>query len=174
LPQTEQNGMLETNKNLEVSMSTAYRKEPAPFRILKARNIYFPAHFHKQAEITYCKEGRRSLLIDGCQYMLYAGDAAFIFPNQHFTEDLSLKSLAKELGMSTSVLTNLFSQSLNCSFTAYLNDLRLEYAKSLLRSDHYSIHEITQLCGFQSDRSFFRNFKQQNGLTPGEYRRQAP
>lgn len=90
---------------------------------------------------------------------------------RHFTEELSLKRLAKELGICTAALTRLFAQNIHCSFTEYVNELRIEYAKSFLRLDSYSIHEIARLCGYKSDRTFFRNFRRHSGMTPGEYRK---
>ena len=90
--------------------------------------------------------------------------------SQHYKEPLSLKVLEKELGISTAALSRIFSQNLRCSFPSYLNKLRLEYAKRLLRLEYYSIPVIAQLCGFQSGRSFFRNFKRHMGMTPNEFR----
>lgn len=63
-------------------MQSTYLNEPVPYRIMKADQINFYAHFHQQVEVAYCIGGEMQLLIDGTKYVLYANDAAVIFPNQ--------------------------------------------------------------------------------------------
>lgn len=56
-----------------------------------------------------------------------------------------------------------------------INDLtiaRIDYAKSLLRSrEHYTLQELTEMLGYQSQCHFINKFKAVTGMTPGAYRK---
>lgn len=94
-----------------------------------------------------------------------------IYLDSHYTEDLSLELLAREFGVSRFVLSRLFTEKLQTSFPNYVNSKRLELASELLTTTNLSVTEIALEAGFGSSRSFFREFGQTFGVTPGEYRR---
>lgn len=96
--------------------------------------------------------------------------AVLNYVDQHFTENISLTSVARELGFSTTLLSRTFSKTIGNNFMTHVNSLRISHAKRLLRSSSYSVSEIGYLSGFQSKRTFFRNFKEVCGMTPSEYR----
>lgn len=52
----------------------------------------------------------------------------------------------------------------------YVNQIRIEYAAHLLRSDEVSIDEVIASCGFDNNSYFYRLFKRQYGVTPRQYR----
>ncbi len=52
----------------------------------------------------------------------------------------------------------------------YVNQIRIEYAAHLLRSDEVSIDDVIEFCGFDNNSYFYRLFKRQYGLTPRQYR----
>lgn len=52
----------------------------------------------------------------------------------------------------------------------YINQIRIEYAAHLLRSDEVSIDEVIESCGFDNNSYFYRLFKRQYGVTPRQYR----
>ncbi|OQP59908.1 hypothetical protein A3860_35955 [Niastella vici] len=47
---------------------------------------------------------------------------------------------------------------------------RLEAAASLLQNDEFTMQEITAKCGYSSQSSFVRAFKDVHGITPGQWR----
>jgi AraC-like DNA-binding protein len=49
---------------------------------------------------------------------------------------------------------------------------RLETAASLLQEDELTMQEITAKCGYSSQSSFVRAFKDVHGITPGQWRSQ--
>jgi len=49
---------------------------------------------------------------------------------------------------------------------------RLEAAASLLQKDELTMQEITSRCGYSSQSSFVRAFKEVYGTTPGQWRSQ--
>ena len=58
-------------------------------------------------------------------------------------------------------------------FPQLLNMYRVRRACTLLTENEVSITEISQLCGYDSPRSFNRNFKAVMNLTPREFRQRG-
>ena len=91
---------------------------------------------------------------------------------EHYLEDISLASISRELHISESYITKIFAQRLGCPFRKYINRLRLEDARQLLRSTDKTVMDIMLSCGFNNQSSFNRVFQEEMGMTPREYRRQ--
>ena len=89
----------------------------------------------------------------------------------HFTEPVTLESLARALNVSRSCISHTFSQRIGANFRTYVNALRVDHACSLLRATDRSVTDIAYACGFESQRTFNRAFFDQYGLTPSQYRR---
>lgn len=93
---------------------------------------------------------------------------------EHFTEPITLQSLAGTLGYSYNYLSKYFNARVKTSFTEFLNDTRVNYACHLLRTTEKNITEIAYLCGYENIRSFNRNFIKKVLCTPKEYRSTLP
>jgi len=52
----------------------------------------------------------------------------------------------------------------------YINQVRIEFAAHLLRSDERSIDEVVEACGFDNNSYFYRLFRRQYGTTPRQFR----
>lgn len=89
----------------------------------------------------------------------------------HCQEPLRLPEVAKQTGFSVPVFCRVFKKATGQSFVAYLNRLRVERAKNLLRTGGLNVLQVGQACGFQTPHHFIRNFKRVTGLTPGDYRK---
>lgn len=94
-----------------------------------------------------------------------------IYLDQHFQENISLESTAKELGISKFYLSQIFSNKLHTSFPSYVTARRLDYAQKLLISTNKSVTEIASEAGFSSTRTFFRSFQSAFHTTPHQYRK---
>jgi AraC-like DNA-binding protein len=93
-----------------------------------------------------------------------------------FTDPLlNRKSLAEKLNTNETALQELITRYFSCSVTEYINEQRLNYARTLLacQSEKYTIEAIAVDSGFGTRRTFYRQFQQRYSLTPGEYRRAA-
>jgi AraC-like DNA-binding protein len=87
-------------------------------------------------------------------------------------EDLSLSSLATELGLSSHQLSELINARLGVNFSRYVKERRVEAAKNLLLSaPSQSILSISMDTGFRSQSSFYAAFKEITGQSPGDYRK---
>ena len=88
----------------------------------------------------------------------------------HFREPITLKSIAKAVGLTPNYLGQLFLKHFNISFSEYLRKIRLEYGRNLLHFYDYSIGQVTQLSGFATDSHFISCFKAAYGMTPKQYK----
>lgn len=89
----------------------------------------------------------------------------------HYHEDITLQDVAGELYCSPRHVNRLFTQYFNSSFGKTLSRYRGNYAKNFLVETDYSIERIAELVGYSSANTLFRMFKEQEGITPGEYRK---
>jgi AraC-like DNA-binding protein len=88
--------------------------------------------------------------------------------------DLTLPSLAELVGCSVNHLSQVVNSGFGMSFFEFLNQNRIEHAKSLLLQ--YGGHDqdilsIAFAVGFNSNSSFYTAFKKCSGQTPAQYRR---
>ncbi len=90
--------------------------------------------------------------------------------SQNYTSDISLLLLAERFHTDYFNLSKMFTQKLSTSFSKYVNTLRIENAKRLLRHTNKKIFVIASESGFRDVRTFNRVFKQIVGKTPREYR----
>ena len=90
--------------------------------------------------------------------------------NEHFAEDLSLEQVADLVGFSKYHFTRLFKQYTDTSFYKYLNQKRIDHAKTLLLDPNLPVIDVALQCGFSSLSAFLRMFKQINHCTPTEFR----
>lgn len=87
-------------------------------------------------------------------------------------ELLDLATLADEIGLTSHQLSELLNSQMGQSFPRFINQYRIEEAKSLLVADRKRpVLEIAMAVGFNSSSSFYSAFKSLEGVTPGQYRK---
>ncbi len=84
--------------------------------------------------------------------------------------ELTVGELAGELGIHRTTLNRLFLRSMRLSPGAYLEQIRIQKALSLLRESSLSIKEIAGCAGFSHVSYFCEVIRKKTGMTPGEYR----
>ncbi|MBQ4151115.1 MAG: AraC family transcriptional regulator [Clostridia bacterium] len=89
----------------------------------------------------------------------------------HYSEHITLNSVAEALGYSPTHLSHLFADKFKTGFSKLISTMRIEDAKKMLRGKK-SITQIALDCGFGSMRNFNRVFKEATGKTPSEYRKE--
>ncbi len=104
---------------------------------------------------------------------LLAAIQALIEEEKYFLKnDLNLQMLAKELNAPSKYISQVVNLKLNKSFSTYINELRIEYAKNILLSDgvdKFNISGIGLESGFRSNSQFYSSFKKYTGLTPTDF-----
>jgi transcriptional regulator GlxA family with amidase domain len=86
-------------------------------------------------------------------------------------EDLSLASLAREVGISRSHFSRSFRQTLGQPPFAWLRAKRIERAKQLLLEGALSVAEVAIATGFADQAHLTRAFGQIVGVPPGAWQR---
>ncbi len=89
--------------------------------------------------------------------------------NQHFTEEISIKTLSEIFNMSESSLSHEFKKYSKRSVYEYVLYKRIIKAKELLLTDS-SLTQIALECGFNDYSNFLRVFKKFSNCSPKEYK----
>lgn len=92
------------------------------------------------------------------------------FVDSHYTENISLKSIAAKFYMNPVYLGQLFKKTYGIYFKDYLLQVRIKEAKKLLRQSELKIYEIAEKVGFNNTDYFVTMFGKFEKLTPSEYR----
>lgn len=92
---------------------------------------------------------------------------------EYYQKDLNLTEIARYLQLSESYTSRIFNREMGMNIPAYINQVRLERARELLRYSNKKIYEIAMEVGYLSTTAFHVAFKKQTGITPAEYRNQA-
>lgn len=81
--------------------------------------------------------------------------------------NISIPELAALCRVSEVYLRRLFSRQFGCTPVAYINNLRIAYARELLISGECSVSDAAALSGFNDISYFSREFKKATGVSPG-------
>lgn len=95
---------------------------------------------------------------------------ALVYIESNFTSDITLLSMAKELGYDYEYLSRAFNRAMGVGFKALVNQYRCDRAQYLIENTEDSLTDIALASGFQSVRSFNRVFKERMGCLPSELR----
>jgi AraC-like DNA-binding protein len=82
----------------------------------------------------------------------------------------AIQGLLTSTGFSYPHMSRLFRSAFGITPVEYRNALRLERAKVLLQDPKLAIAEVAYAAGFKDAGYFSRQFRRQNGTSPGEFR----
>ncbi len=88
----------------------------------------------------------------------------------NYQEGITLSEMARKFNLSSGHLSNLFHKETGESFSEYLNMIRLNKAKELLKTTDDKIYQIADQLGFNDAYYFSSWFKKQVGASPTTYR----
>ena len=92
------------------------------------------------------------------------------YVDQHFTQSIKLGDLAGKVALSKPTFIKDFRRATGQGFSEYLQALRLEEAKRLLRVSPLSIARVGEESGFNSTSYFIQAFKRSTGFPPKVFR----
>lgn len=93
---------------------------------------------------------------------------------KNYPGPIDMRSLARDLGASYSRLSKIFKEAQGISMVDYLTRVRVDASLHLLKDREMKVIDIAYSVGFQSLSNYYRSFKRETGLTPGEYREITP
>lgn len=108
--------------------------------------------------------------------LIYQKIDAHIKTNETFrNQDISLSTLAHELGISPNKLSSVLNHYYKLRFVDFINTYRVDYIKNLMASSeaiqHFTIEALAKNAGFASRSAFYNSFKKQVGVSPLQYAR---
>ena len=89
----------------------------------------------------------------------------------HLNRHLPIADIARELGVSQSLLRLIFRKEMKMSLGYYILTRRMHKIDSLLRSTDMSLSEIAAETGYNSEASMIRVYKRESGMTPRKARK---
>ena len=89
----------------------------------------------------------------------------------NFRDEVRLEDLLRVSGLSRPTFARQFKRHSGRSFSAFINQLRLQAARRELRDGDRSVLDVALACGFRQVTFFNRLFRREVGCTPTEYRR---
>ena len=88
----------------------------------------------------------------------------------YLNPDFQLSDLRQVLPLNRTYLSQFINTEYGCSFYQWVNDLRVEEAKRLMREQpELKIQDLADRCGFSSRQVFARVFARETGFTPSEW-----
>ena len=93
-----------------------------------------------------------------------------IYIQKNYYKNLTVELLSCFFYMSRSYLSHLFKETTGEKFVDYLNDIRIEKAKQLLRTTDKKMYQSAKSVGYDNVKYFFRVFKKREHMTPEQYR----
>lgn len=93
------------------------------------------------------------------------------FVSYHYMEDIKVEDLAKSCHISETHFRRVFTSYMKMSPLEYINTVRINTACELLQKTDEPVADIAHKCGFTTNSTFNRNFKQLMGVTPVEWRK---
>ena len=91
--------------------------------------------------------------------------------NAHLDQELSIEELARMASFSKHHFIRVFSDIIGMTPRKYIINVRLDYAKYLLKTTALPVSKIGYIIGYASESMFCASFKKNTGISPSEYRR---
>ena len=88
----------------------------------------------------------------------------------YMSDEISLNTIAAEVGMSPSYFSSIFSKEMGKTFVEYLTEIRMDRAKELLMCSSMKTSEIDYEVGYKDPHYFSYIFKKTQNCTPKEFR----
>jgi AraC-like DNA-binding protein len=96
-------------------------------------------------------------------------ERALAYMRGHLAESLSLADVASAVGSAPSHLSRLFGRHGGDTFVHALCRLRIDAAKSLMRTGQYRVKEVCAMVGFNDQAYFSRVFRKYEGSSPADF-----
>lgn len=95
---------------------------------------------------------------------------AIMFMKEYIGEEKVMDLVCKNLGVSRKSLDRSLKTTLDLTGKELLESLRVERAKKLLKNTDKNMNYILDACGFGSEKTFYRVFREETGTTPKAFR----
>lgn len=87
--------------------------------------------------------------------------------------NLGLTSISERFRFHPAYVSKYFKEQTGTNLIDYINQYRVNEAKSILEREEAAVQEVSERVGFLNSSSFIRVFKKYEGITPGQYKQSA-
>ncbi len=88
----------------------------------------------------------------------------------NYMKKMTLDEVSNFVYLSPSYFSKVFKDETGLTFSSYLNKIRIEQSKKLLRNDSINLSDIAYLVGYEDQSYFSKVFKKHTGMSPLKYR----
>ncbi|MDE7222442.1 MAG: helix-turn-helix domain-containing protein [Acetatifactor sp.] len=160
--------------NIKEKMRHLYPNAPIPYtgntdmiRLIQSKHYLYEIlqFFTEQFETMISATGhssRESVLDDILHYI-----------NHNYADNITLENIAPLFGYNSSYLGRIFSQKMGETFNSYVDHVRIDHSKELLRQEDSRIYTIAERVGYRNADYFHIKFKKYVGMSPAEYRKRS-
>lgn len=92
--------------------------------------------------------------------------------NHNYAVNITLENIAPLFGYNSSYLGKIFSKKMGENFNSYIDHVRIEHSKELLRSSDMKVYAVAEKVGYRNVDYFHVKFKKYVGKSPAEYRKE--
>jgi pimeloyl-ACP methyl ester carboxylesterase/AraC-like DNA-binding protein len=153
---------------LESSMRFVAKESPPPDVVAKLAEVFLAQAIRDYIEdLPASSKGWLRGLTDP------AVSKALAIIHQRYAEELDVEGLAREAGVSRTVLGERFADLIGEPPMRYCARWRMRMAANMLRDGRQNTANVAYSVGFNSEAAFNRAFKREYGVPPATWRRQA-
>lgn len=98
---------------------------------------------------------------------------AVLYVEEHLQDPLGMSDVASHIHLNPSYFSALFKEQTGFTFSEYVTRSRLQKAKELLLQTRLTIADISEQVGYQTSKYFIKLFKEYEGTSPNQYRKQT-
>ena len=161
------NFIITTLEGMDEDSQEEFRLEKEFFKKISSCNIVedfkraVEEFYRKKVEELYKRRREKSINIieQAKQYIA-----------QNYGRKIHLEDVAGYLYLNPKYFSNIFKKETGIGFVEYVNDIRVDVSKELLKGNKYSIGQIASKVGFSDPKHFSKLFKEKTGVTPIEFR----
>lgn len=96
---------------------------------------------------------------------------ALSYIEENYDKNITLSDIAQITHYNSCYVSSLFVTNTGLNFKAYLDNLRINKAITLIEQTDHTLADIAEQCGFRNIRTFNNVFRRIKGTTPGELRK---
>ena len=125
--------------------------------LLKIHRFYRQNHASPESAVI---KYRHQLIPDCIQYL-----------RENYSKKVTIEELSNNFFLSKSYLSSLFKKATGSGVVEYLQHIRIEQAKKLLKTSKMRIADIAEKVGYRDIKFFNKIFVKETTVTPSEYRK---
>lgn len=154
-----------TEQHLTLLVKELFYNEAGSYYIRKGLLFRIFRLLSTEYEFTLSREQRKTM-----NWIIFEEVSDYM---KHNYDHVTIKDLCQEFHFQEDYFNRLIKNKTGLTYSAYLQQLRLEKAASMLIRSSMTIDEICEAVGYRNKGFFYKIFKEKYGMKPAEYRRHS-